>query len=81
LIEEPLHPYTQALLSAVPLPNPAVKRERIILTGDLPSPLDPPSGCIFHTRCPFVMDRCKMDIPVTQEVKPDHFVACHLYDE
>lgn len=80
LIENPLHPYTQALLSAVPLPNPKIKRERIILKGDLPSPLDPPSGCIFHTRCPFAMERCKTDIPVMKEVEKDHFVSCHLYD-
>ncbi|WP_368652628.1 ABC transporter ATP-binding protein [Ornithinibacillus sp. 4-3] len=80
LISEPLHPYTQALLSAVPLPNPELKRERVILKGELPSPLNPPSGCVFHTRCPFAMDICKQAVPEKKEVKPGHFVACHLHE-
>lgn len=79
LIEEPLHPYTKALLSAVPIPNPKHKRERIILKGDLPSPLNPPSGCVFHTRCPFAMDICKEKKPIINEKTPKHKVACHLY--
>ena len=78
LIEDPLHPYTKALLSAVPIPNPKHKKERIILKGDLPSPLNPPTGCVFHTRCPFAMDICKQQKPVMQEKKPGHKVACHL---
>ncbi|WP_134700675.1 ABC transporter ATP-binding protein [Ammoniphilus sp. YIM 78166] len=79
LFEEPLHPYTKALLSAVPLPNPKLKRERIILKGDLPSPMNPPLGCSFHTRCPFTMEICKKEPPQVQEISQDHWVACHLY--
>lgn len=79
LIEDPLHPYTQALLSAVPLPTPGAKRERTVLKGELPSPLNPPSGCVFHTRCPFAMDVCKQVVPENKEIKPNHFVACHLH--
>ncbi|WP_202080823.1 ABC transporter ATP-binding protein [Caldalkalibacillus salinus] len=82
LYAEPLHPYTQALLSSVPIPRKAniKKRERIILQGDLPSPSDPPEGCVFHTRCPAVKDVCKQKVPQFQEVKDGHFVACHLYE-
>ncbi|MFB5674368.1 ABC transporter ATP-binding protein [Paenibacillus terreus] len=80
LFASPLHPYTQALLSAVPLPNPKVKKERIRLQGELPSPLNPPAGCIFHTRCPYVMDRCKQEAPAKKQMEDRHFVACHLYD-
>lgn len=76
----PLHPYSQALLSAIPIPDPTVKRNRIILKGDIPSPAKPPSGCTFHTRCPYVMDRCKSDIPILKEVDKGHFVSCHLMD-
>jgi oligopeptide transport system ATP-binding protein len=81
LYENPLHPYTKALLSAVPIPDPVIekKRERIILTGDVPSPINPPSGCHFHTRCPYVMDVCKVDEPAFAEQATGHFVACHLY--
>jgi oligopeptide/dipeptide ABC transporter ATP-binding protein len=79
LFSEPLHPYTQALLSAVPLPKPKAIRERIILKGEIPSPLNPPSGCVFHTRCPFVMDRCKTESPERREMAPSHFVSCHLH--
>ena len=80
LFSEQLHPYTQALFSAVPIQNPKVKKERIILKGDLPSPLNPPKGCVFHTRCPFAMDICKEKEPVRKEHDQDHFVACHLYN-
>lgn len=80
LIEKPLHPYTQALLSAVPMPNPRIKRERISLKGEIPSPLNPPKGCVFHTRCPFAMEKCKTTPPENKEIDKDHFVACHLYE-
>lgn len=78
LYEEPLHPYTQALLSAIPVSDPTIKKERILLTGDIPSPANPPTGCRFHTRCPYVMDKCKTIVPEFKEVAPEHFVACHL---
>lgn len=80
LYANPLHPYTKALLSSIPIPDRSVKKERIIIKGDVPSPIDPPSGCVFHTRCPFVMDRCRVEKPVFQEQAPGHQVACHLYD-
>ncbi|WP_027634576.1 ABC transporter ATP-binding protein [Clostridium hydrogeniformans] len=78
LYDNPLHPYTKALLSAVPIPDPTLKRDRIILTGDIPSPAKPPSGCKFHTRCPYTMDICKSEIPEYKNVGKEHFVACHL---
>ncbi|TQR19304.1 ABC transporter ATP-binding protein [Psychrobacillus vulpis] len=81
LYADPLHPYTKALLSAVPVPDPEYKREQIILEGDIPSPSNPPTGCTFHTRCPFKMDACTTIVPKLEEVKPGHFVACHLYNE
>jgi peptide/nickel transport system ATP-binding protein/oligopeptide transport system ATP-binding protein len=81
LFEAALHPYTEALLSAVPLPKPgAGKRKRVILAGDVPSPINPPAGCHFHTRCPYVMRRCRNDEPVLREVLPNHWAACHLHD-
>lgn len=80
IFRNPLHPYTRALLSAAPVPDPTVKRERIILEGSIPSPANPPSGCKFHTRCWECMDICKVEDPQTREVEPGHFVACHLYD-
>ena len=77
----PLHPYTKALLSAIPVPDPTVKHHRIMLEGSLPSPANPPRGCKFHTRCPFATDRCREEVPVQREVEKDHFVVCHLFDE
>ncbi|MGH0488096.1 ABC transporter ATP-binding protein [Bacillus mycoides] len=77
LFANPLHPYTKALLSAVPIPDPTVKRERIILEGDIPSPANPPSGCRFHTRCPVATDICKTNVPEFRNVGENHFVACH----
>jgi oligopeptide transport system ATP-binding protein len=79
LFTRPLHPYTQALLSAIPSAKPGVTKERILLTGDVPSPLNPPSGCHFHTRCPRAMPRCKAEEPVWKEVGSGHYTACHLY--
>ncbi|MBU5352048.1 ABC transporter ATP-binding protein [Paenibacillus silvae] len=78
LFGNPLHPYTKALLSAVPVPIPKLKRERIVLKGDIPSPVNPPTGCKFHTRCPWAEEICKQQIPVYRNVGEDHFVACHL---
>ena len=80
LFATPKHPYTEALLSAVPLPDPTAKRNRIILTGDVPSPINPPSGCRFHTRCPHAFDRCRVDEPVLKNVGAGHLSACHLHD-
>lgn len=81
LFDNPLHPYTRSLLSAIPIPNPHLKRERIILKGDIPSPVNPPSGCVFRTRCPVAFERCKAEIPMLQHAGEGHYVACHLYDE
>lgn len=78
LYDNPLHPYTQALLSAIPISDPTLKRDRIILKGDIPSPANPPSGCRFHTRCIHVMDVCKQQSPEFKDVGKGHFVACHL---
>jgi oligopeptide transport system ATP-binding protein len=80
LYEEPLHPYTRALLSAVPIPDPKIeaKRERTVLRGEVPSPLNPPSGCVFHPRCPIAVDRCSAEIPPLREIRPGHWAACHL---
>jgi len=80
LFSDPMHPYTQALLSAAPVPEPGKKGERIILGGDVPSPLNPPSGCAFHPRCFRAMDRCSREVPELLERKNGHFAACHLYD-
>jgi len=81
VFDNPLNPYTQALLSAIPIPDPVVeeKRRRIILEGDVPSPANPPSGCNFSTRCPRVMDICREAEPEFKDVGSDHYVACHLY--
>jgi len=80
VFSHPQHPYTEALLSAVPVPDPTVQRKRIILAGDVPSPIDLPSGCRFHTRCPYAFDRCRVEEPALKEVLPGHFAACHLRD-
>jgi peptide/nickel transport system ATP-binding protein/oligopeptide transport system ATP-binding protein len=81
LFEMPLHPYTEALLSAVPIPKSAARaRKRVILTGDVPSPINPPSGCHFHARCPYAMPRCRTDVPALREVKSGHWASCHLHD-
>ncbi|GAB4449138.1 MAG: dipeptide ABC transporter ATP-binding protein [Anaerolineales bacterium] len=80
LFRNPLHPYTQALMSAIPIPNPRLKRQRVILKGDVPSPLNPPKGCRFHPRCPLAMERCSQEEPVFREVSPDHWVACWLVE-
>jgi oligopeptide/dipeptide ABC transporter ATP-binding protein len=80
LYEEPLHPYTRALLSAVPIPDPEVeaRRERMVLRGEVPSPLAPPAGCVFHPRCPVAVARCQTDVPALREIRPGHWAACHL---
>ena len=79
LYTEPLHPYTQALLSAVPIPDPEIeaRREHILLKGEVPSPLNPPSGCVFHPRCPKATEICREAVPEFLEKRPDHWVACH----
>ena len=78
LFTSPLHPYTEALLSAVPVPDPTLKREKRILQGDVPSPITPPSGCHFHTRCPYAEAQCQVERPQLREVSDGHFVSCHL---
>jgi len=78
LFKNPQHPYTEALLSAVPIPDPEIKREKVILEGDVPSPINPPSGCHFHTRCPYATEQCRVETPVLKEQAPGHWVSCHL---
>ena len=82
LYDQPQHPYTKALMSAIPIPDPEAeaKKERIILQGELPNPISPPSGCPFRTRCPFAMERCAQEKPAFREVRPGHWAACHLHD-
>jgi oligopeptide transport system ATP-binding protein len=78
LYTSPRHPYTEALLSAVPIPDPAVKRKRVVLQGDVPNPIRPPAGCHFHPRCPHVMERCRVETPLLREIQPGRKAACHL---
>ena len=80
IFAHPLHPYTKALFSAIPVPDPTVKMNRIVLQGSIPSPANPPSGCTFHTRCAHCTERCKCEKPVQKEIEPGHYVVCHLYD-
>src|SRR5207245_3167002 len=81
LFEMPLHPYTEALLSAVPIPKYGARsRKPVILTGDVPSPINPPPGCQFHTRCPYAMPRCRHDAPHLRQIQPRHWPSCHLHD-
>ncbi len=81
LFDKPLHPYTKALFSAIPMPDPAHKMDRVVLQGGIPSPANPPEGCKFHTRCPHCMEICTYDFPQWREVEPGHFCACHLYND
>jgi len=84
LFDNPQHPYTKALLSAIPIPDPERKTKRIMLQGDVPSPIDPPQGCRFHTRCPYAQDKCKTDMPELRSLshmKDEHQAACHFIDE
>ena len=81
IFKNPLHPYTKALFSAIPIPDPKAKQNRIVLKGSIPSPANPPKGCKFHTRCPFAKDCCREVAPEQRELEPGHFVSCHLYDE
>jgi peptide/nickel transport system ATP-binding protein len=81
IFRNPLHPYTKALFSAIPIPDPKAKMNRIVLEGSIPSPANPPAGCKFHTRCAHCTERCKVEAPVQREVEPGHYVVCHLYDK
>ncbi len=81
IFQNPLHPYTKALFSAIPVPDPNARRNRIVLEGTIPSPANPPEGCKFHTRCAQCMEKCKHQAPVQKEVEPGHYVVCHLYDD
>jgi oligopeptide/dipeptide ABC transporter ATP-binding protein len=81
LYARPRHPYTRALLSAIPVPEPTHRKDRIVLTGDVPSPARPPSGCPFHPRCFMAKERCKTDVPALREITPGHFSACHFAEE
>jgi len=78
IFSRPLHPYTEALMAAAPIAAPRARRERMVIEGDVPSPMNPPPGCHFHTRCPYAVARCRTEDPPLQEVAPGHVVACHL---
>ena len=81
LFRNPLHPYTKALMSAIPVPNPRMRRQRVILKGDVPSPLNPPRGCRFHPRCPVAVEKCSQEEPLFKELAPEHWVACWVAEE
>ena len=81
ILKTPLHPYTKALFSAIPMPDPKAKMDRIVLEGTIPSPANPPAGCKFHTRCKYCTEKCKNEVPVQKEVEPGHFVVCHLFNK
>jgi peptide/nickel transport system ATP-binding protein len=81
LYAHPLHPYTEALLSAVPKPDPKFRKRRVLLKGEVADPSNPPSGCYFHPRCPYAQDRCKIEEPPLREIQPGHFSACHFAGE
>ncbi len=81
LFENPLHPYSQALIEAAPIADPRARRTRLVIEGDVPSPMNPPPGCRFHTRCPYAFSRCRSEEPALREVAPDRFVACHLRED
>ncbi len=81
IFRNPLHPYTKALFSAIPVPDPTVRMNRIVLEGSIPSPANPPKGCKFHTRCKYCTERCKTETPVQREIEPGHYVVCHLFDK
>jgi oligopeptide/dipeptide ABC transporter ATP-binding protein len=81
LLRHPLHPYTEALVSAIPPADPDVKLQRIILEGDVPSPVAPPPGCVFHPRCRYTQDKCKSDVPELRQIQPSHFASCHFAGE
>jgi oligopeptide/dipeptide ABC transporter ATP-binding protein len=78
LFADPQHPYTEALLSAVPIPDPGATPQRVMLPGEVPSPINPPAGCHFHIRCPYAEARCRSEKPLLREVRPGHYAACHL---
>jgi len=80
IFRNPLHPYTKALFSAIPIPDPKAVKQRIVLEGSIPSPANPPSGCKFHTRCAYCMEKCKKEVPVQKEIEPGHYAVCHLFD-
>ena len=81
IFKNPLHPYNKAMFSAIPMPDPKAKMDRIVLEGTIPSPANPPAGCKFHTRCKYCTEKCKNEVPVQKEVEPGHFVVCHLFNE
>ena len=81
LFTKPRHPYTEALLSAIPEVDPDVEMKPVSLHGEIPNPANPPSGCRFHTRCLYAEDKCRLEVPVWREIEPEHFVACHFADE
>ena len=81
LFKRPYHPYSFALISAVPIPDPLIKKKRIILEGDVPAPINPPSGCKFHPRCPYAKEICSKEFPELEEINPRHYVSCHFAEE